>query len=57
MTEHLQKFLEQCAGEDRKKLLNLIPFFHGFFARTKNPTALEIAKDLGIAANKLKPTV
>lgn len=33
-----------------KKLLEMIPFFHGLYARTKDQDALVIAKNLGIAA-------
>jgi len=51
--EYLKEHLENWAREDKDKLLNLIPLFHGVFARTKDPQALEVAKNLGIAVKKL----
>lgn len=38
----------------RQRLIALIPYFHGVYARTKNPMALEIAQYLGIGAAKWK---
>lgn len=50
----MKELLAQWRREDRIQLLSMIPFWHGFYARSKNPVALEIAKNLGIAAGKLK---
>ena len=44
--------IEELEKQDKRnsnKLLALIPYFHGVFARTKNFDALECAKNLGIA--------
>ena len=46
--------LNKLNEETNKRLLALIPYFHGVFARTKNPLALEIARDLGIAVKNTK---
>lgn len=37
-----------------EKLLNLVSFFHGYYARSKDPEALEIAKNIGIALKDTK---
>lgn len=39
----------------RKTLLDLIPYFHAFYARHKMPDALEVARNIGIAVSKMKP--
>lgn len=49
----MNEYLERWAREDKDKLLDLIPYFHGVFARTKDPQALEVAKNLGIAVKNL----
>lgn len=49
MEEHLSRW----AAEDRRRLLALIPSFHGYFARTKDPIALDVARNIGIALRKL----
>lgn len=53
-TELMNQYLVKWKREDRVRILNMITFFHGFFARTKNPWALEVARDLGLEADKLK---
>jgi len=50
----MKELLAQWKKDDRVQLLSTIPFWHGFYARSKNPVALEIAKNLGIAAGNLK---
>lgn len=45
--------LTRWAEADKTRILNLIPFFHGYYARTKNPEALEVARSLGIAAKNI----
>lgn len=39
----------------RMQLLRDIPYFHQLYKKYKDPEWLEIAKNLGIAANNLKP--
>lgn len=51
----MKEHLEHWATEDRKKLLALVPTFHGVFARTKDTYALDIARNIGITTSKLKP--
>lgn len=44
--------IEELEKQDRKninKLIAHISYFHGVFARTKDPIALEVAKNLGLA--------
>ena len=52
--EQLQADLKGQELKTRKDLLNLIPFFHGFFARNKDEYSLQIARDLGVAVGKIK---
>jgi len=49
----MKELLAQWKADDRKQLLSMIPFWHGFYARSKNPVALEISRNLGIAAKNL----
>lgn len=52
-----QKLMEKLTKYDQEtknRLLTLIPYFHGVFARTKNPDALEVAKSLGVAIKETK---
>lgn len=50
----MNELIKKWAQEDRDTFLKAIPFFHGYYARTKDSNALEIARNLGIAADKLK---
>jgi len=50
----MNELLNRWAQESNRKLLARIPYFHEVFARTKDPIALEIAKNLGIAVKNTK---
>lgn len=55
--ETKQKFLEEEKQYDRQfyaTLLKDIPYFHRLYAKYHDPLALETAKNLGVAATKIK---
>lgn len=47
MNDYMRDSLIRWAREDKNALLSMVIFWHGFYARNKNPLALGITKELG----------